>query len=65
MGCVVFHYDMVGNADSQAIVHRQGFTDPEAGNLGLDGVFYDPLSNDLSWSSTLVLLRHVFAGSGA
>ncbi len=37
-----------------------GFTDPEAGNLGLDGVFYDPLSNDLSWSSTLVLLQHVF-----
>jgi hypothetical protein len=30
MGCVVFHYDMVGTADSQAIVHRQGFTDPEA-----------------------------------
>ncbi len=30
MGCVVFHYDMVGYADSQAIVHRQGFTDPEA-----------------------------------
>jgi len=37
-----------------------GFTDPEAGNLGLDGVFYDQLSNDLSWSSTLVLLAHVF-----
>ncbi len=30
LGCVVFHYDMVGTADSQAIVHRQGFTDPEA-----------------------------------
>jgi hypothetical protein len=30
MGCVVFHYDMVGYADSQPIVHRQGFTDPEA-----------------------------------
>jgi hypothetical protein len=26
----VFHYDMVGTADSQAIGHRQGFTDPEA-----------------------------------
>src|SRR5439155_8436864 len=30
MGCVVFHYDMVGYADSQQIPHRQGFTDPEA-----------------------------------
>ncbi len=30
MGCVVFHYDMVGNADSKQIGHRAGFTDPEA-----------------------------------
>jgi hypothetical protein len=30
MGCVVFHYDMVGNADSQAIPHREGFKDAEA-----------------------------------
>jgi dienelactone hydrolase len=30
MGCVVFHYDMVGVADSQPIQHRQGFTDAEA-----------------------------------
>lgn len=30
MGCVVFHYDMVGYADSQAIPHRQGFTDTDA-----------------------------------
>ncbi|MGE3806390.1 MAG: alpha/beta hydrolase family protein [Gemmataceae bacterium] len=30
MGCVVFHYDMVGYADSQAIKHRAGFTDAEA-----------------------------------
>jgi dienelactone hydrolase len=30
MGCVVFHYDMVGYADSQQIGHRQGFLDPEA-----------------------------------
>jgi len=30
MGCVVFHYDMVGNADSQQIEHRKGFTDAEA-----------------------------------
>lgn len=30
MGCVVFHYDMVGYADSQQITHRTGFTDPEA-----------------------------------
>jgi dienelactone hydrolase len=30
MGCVVFHYDMVGYADSKAIPHTQGFTDAEA-----------------------------------
>src|SRR5262245_44874550 len=30
MGFVVFHYDMVGNADSKAIAHRAGFTDAEA-----------------------------------
>ena len=30
MGCVVFFYDMVGYADSQQIIHRQGFNDPEA-----------------------------------
>ncbi len=29
MGCVVFHYDMVGVADSQQIPHREGFRDPE------------------------------------
>lgn len=27
LGCVVFHYDMVGYADSQAIPHRAGFAD--------------------------------------
>jgi dienelactone hydrolase len=30
MGCVVFHYDMVGVADSTAIAHTAGFTDAEA-----------------------------------
>jgi dienelactone hydrolase len=30
MGCVVFHYDMVGNADSRQIEHSRGFTDAEA-----------------------------------
>jgi dienelactone hydrolase len=30
MGCVVFHYDMVGVADSTAIPHRAGFTDADA-----------------------------------
>lgn len=30
MGCVVFHWDMVGYADSKQIGHRAGFTDPEA-----------------------------------
>jgi dienelactone hydrolase len=30
MGCVVFHYDMVGYADSTQIPHREGFKDAEA-----------------------------------
>jgi dienelactone hydrolase len=30
MGCVVFLYDMVGFADSQAVPHRTGFADTEA-----------------------------------
>jgi dienelactone hydrolase len=30
MGCVVFHYDMVGDADSTQIHHREGFTDAQA-----------------------------------
>lgn len=30
MGCVVFHYDMVGYADSKPIEHRKGFTDTES-----------------------------------
>ncbi len=30
MGCVVFHYDMVGNADSTQIGHTAGFKDVEA-----------------------------------
>jgi dienelactone hydrolase len=30
LGCVVFHYDMVGVADSQPIPHREGFKDAEA-----------------------------------
>src|SRR5262249_47508999 len=30
MGCVVFHYDMVGNADSTAVAHAAGFTDADA-----------------------------------
>jgi dienelactone hydrolase len=37
-----------------------GFTDPDAARLELDGVRYDQLSNDLSWSGTLVLLQHIF-----
>ncbi|MBI2803375.1 MAG: acetylxylan esterase [Planctomycetes bacterium] len=30
LGCVVFHYDMVGNSDSKQITHRLGFKDVEA-----------------------------------
>ncbi len=30
MGCVVFHFDMVGYADSATIPHRQGFLDADA-----------------------------------
>ena len=38
-----------------------GFTDPDAADLQLEGVAYDQLSNDLSWTGTLVLLERVFA----
>jgi hypothetical protein len=30
MGCIVFHYDMVGYCDSTKIPHREGFTDAQA-----------------------------------
>jgi dienelactone hydrolase len=30
LGCVVFHYDMVGVADSKPVPHAAGFTDAEA-----------------------------------
>jgi dienelactone hydrolase len=30
MGCVVFHYDMIGYADSTALEHRKGFTDADS-----------------------------------
>jgi dienelactone hydrolase len=39
---------------------EHGFTDPDSAALQLEGVRYDALSNDLSWSGTLVLLQHVF-----
>lgn len=40
MGCVVFHYDMLGYCDSKQVVHAQGFDDAEAvmrsqGQMGL------------------------------
>jgi len=34
MGCVVFHYDMVGYADSTVLTHREGFTDAVAALRG-------------------------------
>ena len=37
-----------------------GFTDPDSSVLDLEGVEYDALANDLSWTGTLVLLEHVF-----
>lgn len=30
MGCIVFHYDMIGYADSQPLDHRTGFNDADA-----------------------------------
>ncbi len=30
MGCIVFHYDMVGYADNRPVSHRDGFGDPQA-----------------------------------
>ncbi|KAA3611459.1 MAG: DUF1080 domain-containing protein [Planctomycetota bacterium] len=34
MGCIVFHYDMVGYGDSQALSHGAGFEDAAAGLRG-------------------------------
>jgi len=42
-----------------------GFTDPQAARLELEGVEFDALSNDLSWTGTLVLLEHVFSRPSA
>jgi len=30
MGCIVFHYDMVGYADNRPVAHQAGFGDPQA-----------------------------------
>jgi hypothetical protein len=38
MGCVVFHYDMIGYADSRQVSHRSGFGDVE-GELRLQSWF--------------------------
>lgn len=35
MGCVVFHYDMIGYADSTQLDHRKGFGDVEAELWGM------------------------------
>jgi dienelactone hydrolase len=40
-----------------------GFTDADAARLQLEGVEFDALANDLSWSGTLVLLQHVFGAA--
>jgi dienelactone hydrolase len=37
-----------------------GFTDPDSASLHLEGVQYDALANDLSWTGTLALLEHLF-----
>jgi dienelactone hydrolase len=37
-----------------------GFTDPGSAALGIDGVEYDELAQELSWRGTLALLEHVF-----
>ncbi|MBM79775.1 MAG: hypothetical protein CMJ78_04190 [Planctomycetaceae bacterium] len=36
MGCTVFHYDMVGYADSQGVDHRSGFTDLTSAKWGIN-----------------------------
>lgn len=38
LGCVVFHFDMVGYADSRAIAHRAGFTDVKCEGMGLSAM---------------------------
>src|SRR5262249_23869336 len=44
LGCVVFHFDMVGNADSTAIAHRAGFNGVEAELYGVSAMSLQTLN---------------------
>ncbi len=58
MGCVVFHYDMVGYADSKQIPHAKGFEDAEAG-LRLQSAFGLQLYNSIRAFDFLASLEGV------
>jgi len=61
MGCVVFHYDMVGNADSRQINHTEGFTDVGA-ELRLQSFMGLQTYNSVRALDFLVSLPDVDAG---
>jgi dienelactone hydrolase len=60
MGCVVFHYDMVGVADSQQIAHTTGFTDARA-ELRLESFMGLQTYNSISALDFLLSLPEVDA----
>jgi dienelactone hydrolase len=39
---------------------KHGFMDPKSEPAGVEGIQYDELAHDVSWSGTLALLRHLF-----
>ncbi|TWT57892.1 Acetyl xylan esterase (AXE1) [Thalassoglobus neptunius] len=49
MGCVVFHYDMIGYADSKTLDHRTGFNDAKA------ELWFQNLMGLQTWSSIRAL----------
>jgi outer membrane protein assembly factor BamB/dienelactone hydrolase len=58
LGCVVFHYDMVGYADSQQFPHNEGFRDAEA-ELRLQSTFGLQTFNSIRSLDFLSSLRDV------
>jgi dienelactone hydrolase len=41
-----------------------GFTNPKAHEIGIDGVFYDKVAAERSWTSFIDLLEELFGGHG-
>jgi dienelactone hydrolase len=56
-----------GGADWQIHAYGHvghGFTNPKAHEIGIDGVFYDKVAAERSWTSFIDLLEELFGGHG-